>query len=233
MGGTIGCGGHWAAQTTGRPRKASCGQVRWITTCRVSEPAHTQSNAHIGCVCAGSGCRMSVGISTLLCACAGVYGHFFWDVCCSGFMMQSLLLFILSGGLLFHRYCCLSSGYHFHNFYPDDQTIRNKYATYGHPRPVKALQNPTLHEISDDMDRALACVFNESDMLQFPTTLKPVPFKHRLPVYFDVQWAEHRHQSVQKLANHGRDERARETMLKDANFSKRESSFRASVGVHS
>ena len=93
MGGTIGCGGHWAAQTTGRPRKASCGQVRWITTCRVSEPAHTQRNAHIGCVCAGSGCRMSVGISTLLCACAGVYGHFFWDVCCSGFMMLVIVIF--------------------------------------------------------------------------------------------------------------------------------------------
>ena len=135
--------------------------------------------------------------------------------------------------LLFRYYCPLSTGYHFHNFYPDDQTIRNKYATYGHPRPVKARQNPTLHKISEDMDRALACVFNESEMLLFPTTLQPVPFKHRLPVYFDVQWAEHRHQSIQKLANYGRDERARETMLKDANFSKRESSFRASVGVHS
>ena len=88
------------------------------------------------------------------------------------------------------------SGYHVHNFFADENTIRNKYATYGHPMPVIAWRNRTsLLGIHDDLDFAVGCALNDS--------LKALPedTASLLPLYFRFhsEYVLTRHRMLQQL----------------------------------
>lgn len=48
------------------------------------------------------------------------------------------------------------SAFHFHNFFDDLQTLRNKYLTYGHADPDA--MNIPLSSVAEDVDIVVRCV---------------------------------------------------------------------------
>ena len=91
------------------------------------------------------------------------------------------------------------SGYHFHNWFKDMESLRFKYQTYGHP--VSNIDKKTLSEISEDIDILVRCVrglLNEAN----PTKKEYYDqgYDHvggNRPIYFsNEEYRKRRHEAV-------------------------------------
>jgi len=90
------------------------------------------------------------------------------------------------------------TGFHFHNFFDDIKTLRNKYLTYGHAND-QALELP-LEDLSDDMRLSIECALEiegDDDRKYIPGGLSNI--KYHKPLYFTEHFVRQRHELFRQM----------------------------------
>jgi len=94
-----------------------------------------------------------------------------------------------------HNY---QTGYHFHNFFDDINTLRNKYLTYGHAN-YQALELP-LEKLSEDLQLSIECALEiegDGGRKYIPSGLSNI--EGQKPVYFTDDFVKQRHELFRQM----------------------------------
>lgn len=103
------------------------------------------------------------------------------------------------------------TAFHMHNDFPDFQTTRNKYLTYGHPD--RGAMEKRLEDITNDLKLMVQCVLNQTDAPMsgdLPEGMDRQDHQRQvggiaaslppLPIYFrDEDYVRRKHASIRKL----------------------------------
>ncbi|GKY93873.1 hypothetical protein MPSEU_000354200 [Mayamaea pseudoterrestris] len=95
------------------------------------------------------------------------------------------------------------NAYHFHNFFANEQELRHKYFTYGHPD--SEAMNKTMEDLHEDLAFVVGCVKNmttKHPKSKYARVVGGYDFlqPHFRPIYFaDPLYRRHRHEKVTRL----------------------------------
>ena len=86
------------------------------------------------------------------------------------------------------------TGYHFHNFFDDADTIRRKYKTFGHP--TDDVYKKSLGEIAEDLKTAVDCVMDRPGIHVISGLEQMVGPK---PIFFTDKYRKQRHKQFRRI----------------------------------